>query len=309
MYAVTPYPNVLYAFDLTREGYPLKWKYRPYVNPAAIGIACCDVINRGAFYADGKIVYNLLDGHTVAIDTATGKEVWKTQVAEVRAGETTPMAPLVVKDRVIVGTSGGEYGVRGWVKGLNLATGRVVWTAYNTGPDGEVLARPGTFRPFYDRGADLGRTSWPEGGWKHGGAPVWGWLSYDPELDLVYYGTANPGPWNAEQRPGDNKWTATIFARRPATGEARWAYQVSPHDLYDYDGVNELVLLDLDLAGRRRKVAVRPDRNGYVYVLDRATGEVLSATPFGYVTTTKGVDLTSGRLTYVDAKKPELGKA
>src|SRR5437879_1349325 len=120
MYAVTPYPNVLYAFDLTRDGYPLKWKYRPYVNPAAIGIACCDVINRGAFYADGKVVYNLHDGHTVAIDTATGKEVWKTQVAEVRAGETTPMAPLVVKDRVIVGTSGGEYGVRGDRKSTRL---------------------------------------------------------------------------------------------------------------------------------------------------------------------------------------------
>src|SRR3989442_7301497 len=117
MYAVTPYPNVLYAFDLTRDGYPLKWKYRPYVNPAAIGIACCDVINRGAFYADGKVVYNLLDGHTVAIDTATGREVWKTQVADVRTGETTPMAPLVVKDRVIVGTSGAEYGVRGCVAG------------------------------------------------------------------------------------------------------------------------------------------------------------------------------------------------
>src|SRR3989441_1001158 len=168
MYVVTPYPNVLYAFDLAQEGFPLKWKYRPYVNPAAIGIACCDVINRGASYADGKIVYNLLDGHTVAIDTATGKEVWKTQVAEVRTGETTPMAPLVVKDRVIVGASGGEYGVRGWVKGLDLATGRVVWTAYNAGPDDEVLAWPGTFRPLYDRGADLGRTSWPEGGGKNG---------------------------------------------------------------------------------------------------------------------------------------------
>src|SRR5712691_4764754 len=188
MYAVTPYPNVLYAFDLTREGYPLKWKYRPYVNPAAVGIACCDVINRGAFYADGKIVYNLLDGHTVAIDTATGKEVWKTQVAEVRTGETTPMAPLVVRDRVIVGTSGGEYGVRGWVKGLDLATGRIVWTAYNVGPDAEVLANPGVFRPFYDRGTELARTSWPRDAWQHGGAPVWGWLSYDPALDLFYYG-------------------------------------------------------------------------------------------------------------------------
>src|ERR671922_1923221 len=120
MYVVTPYPNVVYAFDLTKEGYPLKWKYRPFVNPSAIGIACCDVVNRGAFYAEGKIVYNLLDGHTVALDAKTGKELWNTKVADVNRGETTPMAPIVVKDRVIVGTAGGEYGVRGWVKGLDL---------------------------------------------------------------------------------------------------------------------------------------------------------------------------------------------
>src|ERR687897_2814888 len=147
MYVVTPYPNVVYAFDLTQEGYPLKWKYRPNVNPASIGIACCDVVNRGAFYAEGRIYYNLLDGHTVALDAASGKEIWKTKVAEVNIGETTPMAPLVVKDRVIVGTSGGEYGVRGWAKGLDTRTGKVLWTGYSIGPDGEVLARPGTFRP------------------------------------------------------------------------------------------------------------------------------------------------------------------
>jgi len=303
MYAVTPYPNVLYAFDLTRDGYPLKWKYRPYVNPAAIGIACCDVINRGAFYADGKIVYNLLDGHTVAIDTATGKEVWKTQVAEVRAGETTPMAPLVVKDRVIVGTSGGEYGVRGWVKGLDLATGRVVWTAYNTGPDDQVLARPGTFRPYYDRGADLGRTSWPEGGWTHGGAPVWGWLSYDAELDLVYYGTGNPAPYNAEQRPGDNKWATSVLARRPADGSLVWAYQFTPADSWDYDAVQEMILADLTIKGRKRKVLVHFDKNGFAYTIDRATGEVLLAEPYVFVNWAKRVDLTTGRPEVDPAKR------
>ena len=118
MYVVTPYPNVLYAFDLTREGYPLKWKYRPPVDPNALGIACCDAINRGAFYADGKIVYNLLDGHTVAVAAATGKELWKTRIADLSQGETTPVAPLVVKHRVIVGASGGEFGIHGWLKGL-----------------------------------------------------------------------------------------------------------------------------------------------------------------------------------------------
>src|SRR6058998_4279724 len=140
MYVVTPFPNVLYAFDLTREGYPLKWKYRPEVNPTAVGIACCDAINRGAVYADGKIVYNLLDGHTVAVDAATGQELWKTQIADLGQGETTPMAPFVVKGKVIVGPSGGEFGIHGWVKALDLATGRVAWTAYSEGPDADVLA-------------------------------------------------------------------------------------------------------------------------------------------------------------------------
>src|SRR5205823_3615603 len=148
----------------------------------------------------------------------------------------------------------------------------------------------------------------PAEAWKIGGGTVWGWISYDADLDLVYYGTANPGPWNAEQRPGDNKWTNTIFARRPATGEAVWAYQLTPHDVFDYDAVNEQILVDLDLKGRRRKVLVRPERNGYVYVMDRATGEVLSATAFAHVNTTRGVDLATGRLTVNDEKTPVLGK-
>src|SRR5690348_10420594 len=169
MYVVTPYPNVLYAFDLSTEGYPLKWKYRPAVDPKAIGIACCDVINRGAVYADGKVVYNLLDGHTVAVAAATGRELWRTTIANLAEGETTPVAPFVVKNRVIVGASGGEFGIHGSLKALDLETGRIVWTAYNTGPDSEVLARAGTFKPFYDRGAELGLRSWPPDVWSSGG--------------------------------------------------------------------------------------------------------------------------------------------
>src|SRR5882724_4909777 len=163
MYVVTPWPNVLYAFDLTQDGYPLKWKYRPDVSANAIGESCCDVINRGAFYADGKIIYNLLDGHTVAVDAESGKELWKTQIADLNEGETTPVAPFVVKDRVIVGASGGEFGIYGWTKGLDLKTGKVVWTARNIGPDAEILAKPGTFKPFYDKGTDLGKSTWPAG--------------------------------------------------------------------------------------------------------------------------------------------------
>ncbi len=204
MYVVTPWPNVLYAFDLTQEDYPLKFKYRPDVSPAAVGVACCDAVNRGAVYAEGKIVYNLLDGHTVAVDAETGQELWKTKVAELQNGETITMAPLVAGDRVLVGPSGGEYGIYGWFKALDLETGEEVWQARNIGPDKDMLVNPETFKPFYDSGTDLGMTSWSGDAWKRGGAPVWGWLTYDPELDLVYYGTGNPGPYNPDQRKGDN---------------------------------------------------------------------------------------------------------
>jgi mono/diheme cytochrome c family protein len=278
MYVVTPWPNVLYAFDLTKEGYPLRWKYRPDVSGAAIGQACCDLVNRGVFYAAGKLVYNLLDGHTVAVDERTGRELWKTQVADVRVGETLTMAPLVVRDHVIVGAAGGEYGIRGWIKGLDLATGRVVWTGYNTGPDSETLARPGTFKPFYQTGAELSLESWPKDAWRHGGAPVWGWLSYDPALNLVYYGTGNPAPYNAEQRPGDNRWATSVLARNPEDGSLRWAYQFTPADNWDYDSTQEMILTELELGGRRRRVLVHFDKNGFAYTLDRATGEVLSQT-------------------------------
>ncbi len=295
MYVVTPFPNVLYAFDLTQEGYPLRWKFRPAVNPTAVGIACCDAVNRGAMYADGKIVYNLLDGHTVAVDAVTGRQVWRTQVADLSVGETTTMAPLVVGNRVLVGPSGGEYGIRGWLKALDLATGRLAWVARNIGPDSTMLVRPGVFRPFYDRGTELGLTTWAGDSWKHGGAPVWGWLSYDPALDLVYYGTGNPGPYNTEQRPGENKWTNSVLARRPGDGALVWAYQFTPHDSWDYDANAENILADLVVDGRRRPVLVHFDKNGFAYTLDRTTGEVLVARPFAHVTWARGVDLATGR--------------
>jgi PQQ-dependent dehydrogenase (methanol/ethanol family) len=295
MYVVTPYPNVLYAFDLAHEGYPLKWKYRPDVNPNAVGIACCDAINRGAFYVDGKIVYNLLDGHTVAIDAATGRELWKTTIADVAQGETTPVAPFIVGNRVLVGASGGEFGIHGWTKGLDLATGRIAWTAYNTGPDSLVLAKPGVFRPFYDTGTQLALRSWPKDAWMTGGGPVWGWMSYDPTLDLVYYGVGNPAPYNAEQRTGDDKWTNSVLARRPEDGSLVWAYQFTPHDGWDYDAVSEMILADLTIGGRKRKVLVHFDKNGFAYTIDRATGEVLVAKPFVAVNWARGVDLKTGR--------------
>jgi len=309
MFIVTPFPNVVYAFDLSRPGAPIKWQYDPKPLGASKGVACCDLVNRGAAYADGTIFFNTLDGRTIALAADTGQPKWITQLADINKGETMTMAPLVVKGKVLVGNSGGEFGVRGWLVALDAASGAVVWRAYSTGPDKDVLIGP-TFKPFYpsDRGTDLGITTWPGEGWRTGGGTVWGWLSYDPELDLIYYGTANPGPWNPEQRPGDNKWTAGIFARRPDTGEAIWYYQTSPHDLFDHDGVNELVLADVKMnGGETRKLALRADRNGLLYALDRTTGEVLSAAPFGFVNSNRGVDMKTGRLIPVAEKAPQQG--
>lgn len=309
MFVVTPFPNVVFALDLKQPGAPMKWKYEAKPVPAAQGVACCDVVNRGAAYAAGKIVFNTLDNRTIALDANTGEERWSTSLGAIERGETMTMAPQVVGARVLVGNSGGEFGVRGWLTALDIETGAIAWRAYSTGPDRDVLIGP-AFQPFYpqDRGPDRGVATWPPNKWEIGGGTVWGFVSYDPELDLIYYGTANPGPWNAELRPGDNKWTAGVFARRPATGEAVWFYQWNPHDLFDHDGVNENVLVDLPIEGRTRRVLLHPDRNGYVYMLDRQTGEVLSATAFGYINSSRGVDLKSGELQRVAEKTPRFGQ-
>jgi PQQ-dependent dehydrogenase (methanol/ethanol family) len=309
MFVVTPYPNYVYALDVAKPGAPVKWRYEPHPAPASQGVACCDVVNRGVAYADGRVFLNTLDAQTIAIDAQTGSELWRTQLGDIKKGETITMAPLVVKGKVLVGNSGSELGVRGWLTALDATSGKIAWRAYSTGPDADVLIGA-DFRPFYeqDRGKDLGVTSWPTGGWKIGGGTAWGWISYDPELNLIYYGTANPSPWNAEQRPGDNKWTAGIFARDPDTGQARWFYQYAPHDQHDYNGTNENVLLDLTIAGKARKTLVHPDRNGYVYVIDRVSGEVLSAEPFVKVTTTTGIDLDSGRPRLNPAAAPRMGE-
>jgi lanthanide-dependent methanol dehydrogenase len=310
MYLVTPYPNVVYALDLSRGGTPPRWKFEPKPEAFAQGVACCDVVNRGLTYDAGRVFFNTLDNQTIALDAASGKEVWRYRSGDIRAGETRTMAPLVVNGRVLIGNSGGEYGVRGWLTALDAANGNEVWRAYSTGPDRDVLIGD-EYRPFYpsDRGADLGVATWPGEAWKIGGGTVWGWISYDPELDLIFYGTANPGPWNPEQRPGANKFTSGIFARNPTTGHARWFYQMSPHDEYDYDGVNESILIDLPLSGAARKVLVHPDRNGYVYVMDRASGEIVSATPYVRVTTSTGVDLATGALKYAPEKALRAGVA
>ncbi|MDB4913060.1 MAG: PQQ-dependent dehydrogenase, methanol/ethanol family [Gemmatimonadetes bacterium] len=309
MYLVTPYPNVSYALDLATEGQPLKWKVRPENAQTAVGLACCDVVNRGAAYADGKIFYNLLDGHTVAVDVASGKLLWRTQMGNLAKGETMTMAPLVVKGKVIVGSSGGEMGVRGWIAALDAMSGKEIWRAYNIGPDADIKVGK-RFKPFYhsDTTANQGAKSWPAGTWQQGGATVWGWLSYDPELNLVYHGTSNPGPWNGAQRPGDNKWSAAIIARDADTGEMVWAFQPTPHDVWDYDAVNENILVDLPIGGKQRKALVHFDRNGFAYTMDRATGEVILAKPFVPMNWSTGVDLATGRPAINPDKAPYQGK-
>ncbi len=308
MYMVTPFPNNLIAIDLKNPNGPLKWTYRPRPNGQAVGKACCDVVNRGAVYADGKIIYNLLDDEVVAVDAKTGQQVWRTTVGSVEAGETLTMAPIVVHDKVILGNSGGELGVRGWLMALKVSDGSIVWRAYSTGSDKDCLIGP-DFKPFYakDRGKDLGETTWPGEEWKIGGGNVWGWVSYDPETNLIFYGTANPGPWDPSQRPGSNKWTSTIFARDPDTGMAKWAYQVTANDAWDYDSIVENILVDMPFHGRMRKLLLHPARQGFMMILDRTDGQLLSAEKYGPTNWAYSYDLKTGDARENPAYRPHLG--
>lgn len=309
LYMVTPFPNQLIALDITKPGFPQKWVFSPHPDNRAVGIACCDIVNRGASFADGKIIYNTLDDHTYAVDANTGRKIWESQVGDVKLAETETMAPVVIRNTVIVGISGGELGARGRITALNLQTGKFMWQAFTTGSDADM--RFGTdFKPFYkkDQGQNLGITSWGPDQWKLGGGTVWGWISYDPELNLIYYGSGNGGPWNEDQRPGDNKWVITIFARNPDTGMAKWAYQVVPHSGWDYDQMAEDVLIDMPWQGRMRKLLINSGKTGYVMVMDRETGELLSAEPFVPVTWSKGYDLKTGIPNLVQSKETHQGK-
>ncbi len=310
LYMVTPYPNNLIALDLTKPGFPQKWIYQPHPDIRSVGIACCDVVNRGADYADGKIIYNTLDGHTVAVDAKTGKLAWETQVGDVNLGETITIAPLVVKNVVLTGISGGELGVRGRLTGMDLKTGKILWRAWSSGSDADVRIGP-DFKAYYakDQGKDLGLTSWTPGQWKRGGGTIWGWLSYDPQLNLVYYGTGNPGVWNPDMRPGSNHWSITVFARNPETGMAKWADQLVPHDSWDYDEIMENILVDMPWNGQERKLLLHPGRTGFMYVMDRETGEILSADK--YVPSTNwanGYDLKTGLPDINLDKRAHFGK-
>ncbi len=277
MYLHAPFPNTVFALDLNNDG-KILWKYEPKQDPNVIPVMCCDTVNRGLAYADGKLFLHQADTTLVALDAKTGNVVWSVKDGDPTKGQTGTSAPMVVKDKVMVGISGGEFGVRGYVTAYNIKDGSKVWRAYSTGPDSEMLLDPEkTTELGKPIGKDSSLKSWEGDQWKIGGGTTWGWYSYDPELNLIYYGSGNPSTWNPSQRPGDNKWSMTIFARDADTGMAKWVYQMTPHDEWDYDGVNEMILAEMDFGGQKRKTLTHFDRNGFGYTLDRTNGELLVA--------------------------------
>src|ERR1700756_3658268 len=299
MYVHTPFPNTVYALDLNHEG-KIIWKYEPRQDPNVIPIMCCDTVNRGVAYADGKIFLHQADTTLVALDAKTGAKIWSVMDGEAGKGQSGTDAPFVFKDKVLVGISGGEFGVRGWVSAYNIKDGKLAWRGFSEGPDADTLIDP-------DKTTSLGKpvgpnsstSTWEGNQWKIGGGPAWGWYSYGPELNLVYYGSGNPSTWNPVQRPGDNRWSMSIWARDLDTGAVKWVYQMTPHDEWDFDGVNEMILTDQTIGGTPRKLLTHFDRNGFGYTLDRATGELLVAQKFDPVVNwaTK-VDMDNSSKTY-----------
>ncbi|UOK70790.1 lanthanide-dependent methanol dehydrogenase XoxF5 [Ancylobacter polymorphus] len=280
MYVHTPFPNIVYALDLNNEGRIL-WKYEPKQDPNVIPVMCCDTVNRGLAYSDGTIFLHQADTTLVALDAKTGAKKWSVVNGDPKKGETNTATVLPVKDKVIVGISGGEFGVRCHVTAYDTKTGKQVWRGYSMGPDNEMLIDPEkTTALGKPVGKDSSLKSWEGDQWKIGGGCTWGWYSYDPETNLVYYGSGNPSTWNPAQRPGDNKWSMTIWARDADTGVAKWVYQMTPHDEWDFDGVNEMILTDQQFDGKPRKLLTHFDRNGFGYTLDRVTGELLVAEKF-----------------------------
>ena len=304
MYVHGPFPNPVFALDLNHGGRIL-WKYEPRQDPNVIPVMCCDTVNRGLAYADGMIFLHQADTTLVALNAKTGKVVWSVKDGNPKIGETGTSAPLVVKDKVLVGISGGEFGVHCRMTAYDLKTGKRSWIGYSEGPDDQILVDPqkttALGKPI---GKDSSLKTWKGDQWKIGGGCTWGWISYDPKLDLVYYGSGNPSTWNPSQRPGDNKWSMTIWARNADTGMAKWVYQMTPHDQWDYDGVNEMVLVDKKIDGKMRKLLVHFDRNGFAYTLDRDNGDLLVAKKYDpAVNWASGIDMNKSSKNY---GRPEL---
>lgn len=237
------------------------------------------LVNRGPAIYEGMLIRTTLDAQVIALDIKTGKEIWKTKSDDYKLGYSMSVAPLIAEGVLIVGVGGGENGARCYIEGYNPKTGAKLWRKYTVPAPGEA-----------------GSETWPkDDSWKRGGGPAWLTGSYDPKAGLVYWGTGNPSPWNAQYRPGDNLYTSSVLALRPATGEVVWHYQFTPNDTFDFDGNNELVLADIKVGDRTRSVVMQANRNGYLYVLDRLSGELLAANPFTKTTWANGIDLKTGR--------------
>jgi PQQ-dependent dehydrogenase (methanol/ethanol family) len=299
MYLHTAFPNIVFALDLKNEN-KIVWKYEPKQDPNVIPVMCCDTVNRGVAYADGKIFLHQADTTLVALDAKSGKVAWSVKNGDPGKGETGTSAPHVFKDKVIIGISGGEFGVRGSVTAYNIKDGKQVWRGYSMGPDSDTLIDPvKTTHLGKPVGPNSGTNTWQGEQWKIGGGTTWGWYSYDPELNLMYYGSGNPSTWNPKQRPGDNRWSMAIWARDVDTGQTKWVYQMTPHDEWDFDGVNEMILTDQTVGGTARKLLTHFDRNGLGYTLDRVTGELLVAEKYDpKVNWTSGVDMNKTSPTY-----------
>ncbi len=267
---VTQAPNDVVALD-ARMGRAF-WTYQYDVSPEAR--LCCGSVNRGLAIHGNTLFMGTVDGHLVALDATSGRVVWNIEIADPKLGYSITEAPLVVKDKVIVGPAGGEYGIRGFIAAYNVATGKEVWKFYTV---------PGPGEPGHD--------TWAGDSWKHGSAGTWNTGSFDPELNTIYWGTGNPGPdWNADTRVGDNLYSCSVVALDADTGKLKWYFQFSPHDTHDWDSANIPVLADIDWNGSKRKVILWANRNGFFYVLDRNTGKFLLGNPFVHETWAAGLD-------------------
>ncbi len=267
---LTERPNIIMAVDAISGR--VFWKYRHI--PADNAQVCCGANNRGVAILDDKVFMGTLDAKLVAVDRINGAPLWEAVVGDVDLAYSITMAPLVIKDKVLVGVGGGEFGIRGFVAAYDAETGEEAWKTYTI---------PGPGEPGHD--------TWEGDDWEHGGAPVWITGSYDAELNLTYWGVGNPGPdWNAAQRPGDNLYSDSVIALNPDTGELVWHFQFTPNDGYDYDSVQVPVLADINWRGAPRKLMMWANRNGYFYVLDRSNGEFLEGKPFVRVNWSSGLD-------------------
>ena len=315
MYIVSPKPNYVYALDLAKEGV-IKWEFRPTMDVAlATAQTCCGQQTRGLYYAEGKLFYATLDGQIIALDAKSGEQLWRNVGADIVRGEGMAGNALVAHDMFIGGNEGGEYGVRGKIHAYNINTGRNQWTFYNMGPNNEVGIGP-KFKPFYadDKKPNPALDSWYKDSWKTGGGTNWGYYTWDPEADLVYYSTGNCAPWNADYRREwgkidldangglqsyKNNYCASQMARNATTGELIWAYNITPQDQWDLDEPLNTPLVDLTINGQPRKLALKASRSGYFYAWDRLTGELVNEPwPFRFIDFRGGVDMATGRPKY-----------